>query len=137
MASSQTTLLLPVANDATAPMVLHASKNPIPDDLGALDLSAIVECDFLGYAPQALNDFGETENDYPDNVGEALTEVKSFQAALDLVTAQPIHFLYITRTPTGGAPQLQCVQTLAEPFLMDRPLKSLDLRVRVMSTGLT
>lgn len=136
MANAQTTLLLPLVNDPTAPMYLRASKTPIPEDAQDLDVAAIVECDFLGYAPQLLNDFAECDTDL-GNVGEALTDVHSFQADIALVTAQTIYFLYVTKEPVAAAAQLMLVVPLPVPIEMCAQGQMASFQVRTRCAGLS
>lgn len=135
MPNAQTDLLLPMLNGPDAPMVLHLAKSPIPEGVPSFDLSAIEECDFPGYAPITLNDFGETENDYED-VGEALTEVLRFTASEAIGQSQAVHFSYITRHPEGEPAQLLQVYALPVPTIFQVPGQELELKVRVMCEGL-
>lgn len=132
--ATQSELLANVVNDPTVPMVLHASKNPIPDESVALDLSTIVECDFPGYAPVTLDSFAPTLNDEP-TIGDCLTELIRFEASEALVTPQMIWFLYITRHPAGQAVQLMRVFGLDEPFEMNERNKALEIQVRASGVG--
>lgn len=133
---TQSDLLATVVNDPTVPMVLHASKNPIPDDAGSLDLATLVECDFPGYAPVTLDTFAPTYNDDP-TIGDCLTDVIRFEASDALVTPQTIWFVYVTRHPAGQPAQLMRVFGLDNPFEMNEPNKAFEIQVRASGIDYT
>lgn len=136
MPNAQTAALKTTFNPPATPMLLHAAKSPIPDGVFEVQLADIVECDFPGYAPIPLNDFDETEADYGDDVGEVLTDVHTFAADADFTTPQSICFYYITYTPPGGPTQLKGITNLPMPIEINVPFQEVELRVRMMGSGL-
>lgn len=133
--NAQTTALLAIANDASAPMVLRASQIPIPEGATGMALEDIEECNFAGYAPRTLNDFGGTENEYED-IGEVLTEECVFTASDPLPFPQTIYFFYVTRHHTGSPVELMQVINLPVPQEIYVPNQEVRLQVRIMGAGL-
>lgn len=120
-------------NDPAAPVKLHLAKAELPTDQTTLLPADFVECDYVGYEAQTIDDF-DSVIDPEEDVAEVLPTTRSFVGGDLLVTPQAIHAAYVCRHPDAGTVQLLAVVAYDPPLVMTKPGQVIDVVVRV--TGL-
>lgn len=99
-------------------IVARLAKNSIPDDLPALDISTIVECDFPGYAPITGLEWA-VDPDAQSDIAQARTQALEFEAGA-IVVPQIATLVYVTHQFNEGATELLRYFPIPNGFLFDR-----------------
>ncbi len=113
-------------------IVAHLARNTLDPLADTLSVGSFTECNFPGYVPKILDDWG-VDIFEEENYAEGDHPAVEWQPE-DIVEAQQVTAVYVTIQTTGGVPRLLQAEILEVPLLVYSDEQKIRRKIRAYCT---